>query len=346
MKGVFTVWMAALGLAAGAQKPGSYTAEDYINLYHEAAVNNMVLHRVPASITLSQGLFESGFGNSPLALNANNHFGIKCHDWTGDTYHHDDDAPQECFRKYPSVQDSYADHAQFLKTRKRYAKCFELELTDYRGWARELKAAGYATLPSYPEKIVGLIERFKLDRYDREALALIDGKKAPAETVVQKTETPKPEPEKPQITEPEKTPQPEKKPARRVQESNERVTLVEKPTERKTPARREVFRNNDIPYIVSRAGDSQTSLADEFDLAEWQIRRYNELGVNAPVPVDTRIYLAPKKDRNEQVDAHVVTEGENLGQIAQLHGIRKESLMEMNGLTVETLSVGQTLKLH
>ena len=347
MKGLFFALFLGTACVANAQTQTQLTAEDYIALYHEAAVINMVQHKVPASITLAQGLFESGFGNSPLAVNANNHFGIKCHEWTGDTYYHDDDAPQECFRKYANVQDSYADHAQFLKTRSRYSKCFLLELTDYKGWARELKAAGYATLPSYPEKIVGLIERFHLDQYDREALALM-GKNS-VDTV------PSPEKKPEAVTQtPEKKPEPEKQPERQPErkapkpaESTERVVVVEKQTER-APAssKRQVAENNGIPFVVSRAGDTQSSLADEFELAEWQIRRYNELAPNAPIVPGTRIYLAPKKDQNSQIDAHVVTEGESLEQIAQLHGIRKEALMEMNGLTVEILSVGQTLKLH
>lgn len=338
-------------LAVHAQTRANHTAEEYIALYHEAAVANMVQHRVPASITLAQGLFESAYGNSPLAVNANNHFGIKCHDWTGETYHHDDDAPQECFRKYPSVMDSYADHARFLKTRKRYAKCFELEITDYKGWARELKAAGYATLPTYPEKIVGIIERFKLDQYDRDALARMNLPQ-PQEQPKLPAKEPEKQPEIVQTPVPQKQPEqgeaaPVKKPVKPLdRETGARVTVVEKEQVSVLSATRPVEHNNGIPYIVARKGDTQASLADEFGLAEWQVRRYNELGVNAPILPDTRIYLAPKKDSNTEVDAHVVTEGENLAQIAQLHGIRKDSLREMNGLTGDMLSVGQTLKLH
>jgi len=321
-----------------AQTQTNYTADDYIAKYHDAAVANMVQHKVPASITLAQGLFESGNGNSPLALNANNHFGIKCHEWKGETYHHDDDAPQECFRKYASVQDSYADHAQFLKTRKRYAKCFELDITDYKGWARELKAAGYATLPTYPERIIGLIERYKLYRYDQEALALMGQKPA---------ENPQPE-NKPEPT-PTPTPEPQKKPERKPEKPAdkvpERVVVQEKPQE-PVKSKREVLENNGIPYITARKGDTQASLADEFELAEWQIRRYNDLSTSSEIAPGMRIYLAPKKDSNPGIDAHVVTEGENLIQIAQLHGIRKAALMEMNGLQAETVAVGQTLKLH
>ncbi len=122
---------------------------------------------VPASITLAQGMLESSNGNSTLAVNANNHFGIKCHsDWTGDTYHMDDDAVNECFRKYPSVLDSYRDHSKFLKNRTRYAALFLLEKTDYKGWAQGLKDAGYATNSKYPQLLVSLIERYSLQQYD------------------------------------------------------------------------------------------------------------------------------------------------------------------------------------
>lgn len=330
----FSTLLFSLAVCAQAQTKTNYTADDYIAMYHDAAIANMVQHRVPASITLAQGLFESGNGNSPLALNANNHFGIKCHEWTGETYHHDDDAPQECFRKYPTVQDSYADHARFLKTRQRYAKCFILEITDYKGWARELKAAGYATLSTYPERIIGLIERYKLYQYDQEALALMGQKPA---------ENPQPE-KKPEVT-PEPQKKPEKKPEKPANEIPERVAVQEKPKE-PVKSKRDVLVNNGIPYVMARKGDTQASLADEFELAEWQIRRYNDLSPSSEIPAGMRIYLAPKKDSNPEIDAHVVTEGESLNQIAQLHGIRKTALMEMNGLQAETVSVGQTLKLH
>jgi LysM repeat protein len=341
---LFSVILCLAFVGIYAQTKTNYTADDYIRMYNEAAVSNMVKHKVPASITLAQGLFESGFGNSPLATNANNHFGIKCHDWTGETYHHDDDAPQECFRKYPSVEDSYADHAKFLKTRSRYAKCFLLDVCDYKGWAKELKAAGYATLPTYPEKIIGLIERFKLYEYDKAALALIGTN--PSEQSLPQVQ---PEAIATKETEPKK--QPEKKEAKEIKaqekQTVERVVIQESTAERVKPAiQREVLENNGIPYVISREGDTQVSLADEMDMAEWQIRRYNDFKVSEPITPGTRIYLAPKKDSNPEIDTHVVTEGENLNNIAQLHGIRKMALMEINGLYAESISVGQILKLH
>lgn len=143
------------------------TTEDYIRLYKDASIENMKLKKIPASITLAQGILESGNGNSDLAVNANNHFGIKCHkEWNGATYFKDDDAPNECFRKYNSVLDSYKDHADFLTSRERYNALFSLDITDYKGWARGLKAAGYATNPNYADQLINLIEKYNLNAFD------------------------------------------------------------------------------------------------------------------------------------------------------------------------------------
>jgi LysM repeat protein len=309
-----------------------YTAEEYIEMYHEAAISNMVRHKVPASITLAQGLFESGFGNSPLAQNANNHFGIKCHDWQGETYYHDDDAPQECFRKYASVSDSYADHALFLKNRKRYSKCFELDITDYKGWARELKAAGYATLPTYAEKIISIIERFNLNKYDEKGLALIKGEKQQEHISASSTK-----PDEETVS------RPEKKSAEEV-----RRTPIKEKTDLQpiVSGSRKITENNGVPCIMARKGDTKASLSEEFDLAEWQIRRYNDLSPEDEITEGMIVYLAPKKDYHDEIDSHVVSEGESLSFIAQKHGLRKEALMEMNGLSAESVTAGQTLKLR
>ncbi len=145
------------------------TPADYIEKYKDDAVREMQMYKVPASVTLAQGMLESDNGNSALAVYANNHFGIKCHtDWTGDTYTADDDENNECFRKYASVYESFVDHSKFLKNRDRYAALFDLRVTDYKGWAKGLKAAGYATDPRYAERLVDIIERYKLYAYDRE----------------------------------------------------------------------------------------------------------------------------------------------------------------------------------
>ncbi len=143
------------------------STEQYIELYKEDAIKEMNRYGIPASITLAQGIIESGSGNSDLAKNANNHFGIKCHDWKGRGYYVDDDEKNECFRKYNSVYESFTDHSEFLKNRPRYSTLFELDITDYKGWAYGLKKAGYATNPQYPQILINLIEKFKLYEYDK-----------------------------------------------------------------------------------------------------------------------------------------------------------------------------------
>ena len=143
----------------------------YVDDFKEIAKNNMKTHGIPASITLAQGILESGAGKGKLAQSANNHFGIKCHTgWTGESVKHDDDAAQECFRKYQHPSESYRDHSLFLTSRPRYATLFKLDKGDYESWAKGLKVAGYATDVKYPDKLIGLIERFELYKYDNEVL--------------------------------------------------------------------------------------------------------------------------------------------------------------------------------
>lgn len=145
----------------------SYTSLQYIERFKAIAIQEMNLYGIPASITLAQGLYESGSGNSELAKNANNHFGIKCtSDWKGKSYYKDDDNKNDCFRVYDRPEDSFRDHSNFLK-RKNYAHLFELDKNDYQGWAYGLKAAGYATNPKYPQLLIGIIQKYNLDQYDR-----------------------------------------------------------------------------------------------------------------------------------------------------------------------------------
>jgi hypothetical protein len=144
------------------------TREEYIETYREEAIKEMLLNKIPASITLAQAIVETASGNSPLAQYANNHFGIKCHNgWKGFSFILDDDEKNECFRKYESVQESFEDHSRFLKTRRWYAPLFELKITDYKGWAYGLKKAGYATHPKYAEMLIQVIEENKLYELDQ-----------------------------------------------------------------------------------------------------------------------------------------------------------------------------------
>lgn len=142
--------------------------EAYIKQYRDIAVEEMKKYRIPASITLAQGLLESGAGQSSLARKSNNHFGIKCgSDWRGKTVRHDDDARRECFRAYKHPKDSYEDHSKFLANRPRYASLFKLKITDYKGWAKGLKKAGYATNPRYAQQLIDIIELYDLHKYDQ-----------------------------------------------------------------------------------------------------------------------------------------------------------------------------------
>lgn len=151
---------------AAPQNSYAYTVEKYIETYAPIAQDEMKLYHIPASITLAQGILESGAGNSELTRTANNHFGIKCHDWNGDKVYHDDDRRGECFRKYKYAKYSFRDHSLFLADRPRYAELFELDPEDYKGWAHGLRKAGYATDRHYPDKLIDLIEKYQLYRYD------------------------------------------------------------------------------------------------------------------------------------------------------------------------------------
>ena len=146
--------------------PKILNTEDYVKYYSNIAMDEMVQFGIPASITLAQGILESGAGKGRLAVQANNHFGIKCHDWNGKKIYHDDDEEQECFRKYDNPEYSYRDHSIFLTNRGRYSFLFDLKRDDYKQWAKGLKKAGYATDPKYPQKLIDLIERYELYKYD------------------------------------------------------------------------------------------------------------------------------------------------------------------------------------
>lgn len=150
-----------------AQMKWNQRYQTYINQYRDLAIEQMLKFKIPASITLAQGLLESGAGYSELATKGNNHFGIKCHGWTGRKTYHDDDEAQECFRAYNNVYESYEDHSLLLSRQPRYRSLFSLDGDDYRGWAHGLKKCGYATSPTYAQKLIGIIELYKLQQYDK-----------------------------------------------------------------------------------------------------------------------------------------------------------------------------------
>ena len=156
-----------LAIGSYAQSTWNSRYQQYIDQYKDCAIEQMLKWKVPASITLAQGLLESGAGRSELATRGNNHFGIKCHGWKGGTIYHDDDLRGECFRAYSTAFESFEDHSRFLAQRDRYKNLFRLKLTDYHGWANGLRAAGYATDPKYPQKLIDIIQLYKLYEYDK-----------------------------------------------------------------------------------------------------------------------------------------------------------------------------------
>jgi len=165
---IFLLFWAVAGSAMGYAQAIKWNQryQDYFDRYKDVAIEQMKLNRIPASITLAQGVLESGAGMSELARRANNHFGIKCAGWTGRKSYHDDDERNECFRAYDNVYQSYEDHSAFLTSSKRYSRLFQLKLTDYKGWAKGLKACGYATSPTYAKKLIEIIELYGLYKYD------------------------------------------------------------------------------------------------------------------------------------------------------------------------------------
>ena len=141
--------------------------QDYFDLYDDVAIEQMQKYGIPASITLAQGVLESGAGKSELARKGNNHFGIKCNGWSGRKTYHDDDEQGECFRAYKNAYESYVDHSVFLRNSARYSRLFQLKTTDYKGWAKGLKACGYATSPTYAHRLIDIIELYGLYKYDK-----------------------------------------------------------------------------------------------------------------------------------------------------------------------------------
>ncbi len=302
------------------------TVEEYISLYKDLAVKEMKNYRIPASITLAQGILESENGNSPLALEANNHFGIKCHkEWTGKTYIHDDDIKDECFRKYAKVEDSYRDHSEFLTTRDRYKSLFDLDITDYKGWAYGLKQAGYATNPRYPEILIRIIEEnglTELDKVGSWQLAVGSQNSKPV------TRNPQP------VT---RNPQP-------VTQHSELPAVFD--IAGRGGNDRVIFLNNGVRFILAREGDDCYKIAAEFGIYSYQIFNYNDLAWHDNISPGEKVYLLKKK-KTAKYDFHVVQPGETLYSIAQDYGIRLKALSRLNGRKeCDDVTEGEKLKLR
>ena len=286
------------------------TLNTYVSRYADLAMSEMRRTGVPASITLAQGIIESDYGRSRLAREANNHFGIKCHKgWTGKKIYHDDDRRNECFRKYRKVDESYRDHSDFLRQGSRYSFLFKLEQGNYKGWARGLKRAGYATNPGYASMLINMIKENELHVYDE---LVISGKKMEKKKVYADTG---------------------------INDEIDDYSFTEAPPVNSRDDNFVVSRSNRvkvrnrIEYIIVREGDTYKNVAEEFDLLRWELFRYNDLGEGADLSPGQLLYLQPKRNRAEVGnDFHIVSEGETMYSISQLYGIKLKSLYEKNNM--------------
>jgi LysM repeat protein len=299
---------------------------EYVQKYRDDAIRDMRKMGVPASITLAQGILESDAGNSELAREANNHFGIKCHkDWTGPFYIKDDDTKDECFRKYKTVLESFDDHGRFLRERPRYAFLFELDVTDYEGWAKGLKKAGYATNPRYAELLIRIIEENNLHQYDK------SGKRLPVGTN--------------EVSPVAKQTPPSSSPPTASKAVKRRKTSKTKPASPAKVSASNAVNSNQVPFVTAGKDDSWYSVAVAHQMRLWQILKYNDAEKNDVLNEGDIVYLKPKRGR-PAAQFHTVTGNENLRSIAQKHGVKLKQLIKLNKFE-ESVSVtpGQQIKL-
>ena len=277
----------------GQAAPSNNVYDSYAKKNAPLAQDQMRRYKIPASITLAQALLESGAGRGRLATVANNHFGIKCHDWKGASILQTDDAQDECFRKYDDPLDSFEDHSLFLTRGPRYRTLFDLDIRDYKGWAKGLQRTGYATDPGYANKLIKLIEDYQLYQYDN----LKKG----------------------------------------------RVVAVSEST-----FSHEVYRSNELIYVIARRGDTFESIAKEFDFNIKKLAGYNELPYEAPLSAGDVVYLEKKqKKAAEKYPAHEIQTGESMHSISQMYGIQMKYLYKINKKDKEYIPMeGDVLRLR
>ncbi|QGY46268.1 LysM peptidoglycan-binding domain-containing protein [Maribellus comscasis] len=268
---------------------------DYIAKYQMLAIEEMNRSGIPASITMAQACLESGDGNSELARKSNNHFGIKCKsNWKGKKVYHDDDAKNECFRKYKTVEESFVDHTDFLTNNARYSFLFQLDPTDYKSWARGLKKAGYATAGHYDKTLIKIIEDFKLFRLDYEISF---------EQIGAYRDNP-------------------------ITNQGISNTLTINPYRA-----HKVINMNNLDAVVAKEGDTYEIIAQEFDLRNWELYKFNDQP-KGYVPLENEvIYIENKKRKASRKDkVHRVETGETMHYISQMYGIKLKPLLRRNDM--------------
>ena len=340
--------LAALGLTMGlaAQKQNT-TYLAYLAQWKQTAVENQADYGIPASIIMAQALLESSAGQSELAVNANNHFGIKCtSEWFGGVYYYDDDSKGECFRQYNNAAESFKDHALFL-LRPRYATCFEIAVEDYEGWARRLKACGYATDPSYASKLVKIIEDYRLDTLAASQMSapevlndengdasLNDEPQTPNDTASQSNDAPA------DTLQVQKTKRPLK--AEVVQRTEPIAVITHDPDpEYVAPLTAKQERDsffmihpklkcNNTPYVLAREGDTYANVAFRLNVRERDLREYND-ALGRDLQAGDRIYLFYKKKTGDK-DYVWTSVGQSFWQLAQDEGVMLQALQQLNGI--------------
>ena len=324
----------------------------YINQYKDVAIEEMVRAGIPASITLAQGILESGCGKSPLSCKANNHFGIKCKDgWDGEKYYYDDDAPQECFRVYSNARESYSDHSDFLVTRARYASLFELKKDDYKGWAHGLKAAGYATNPKYGPLLITYIEDYGLYEFDKVGIAMREGK---TDTYTAQAKTAPKEEKKHEPT------------ATATKETKVETVIVEDVTTPKEKRHHEVpsmaeikkeqalekdsarkeYTINGLRALKANGKEDPFAVAYNYAIDYERILSFNDMSQGDSFKDGEYIYLQNKKAFGAEA-YYTVKPGETMRDVSQRHGIKLSSLLAKNGLQAnDQVYAGQSVNLQ
>jgi hypothetical protein len=299
--------------------PQRNTRQQYIDAMAQLAIQEMNEYHIPASITMAQACLESGDGNSTLAVEANNHFGIKCNSsWKGPSVRKDDETSNECFRKYNTAIESYRDHSKFLTGGMRYQFLFDYEIKDYRKWAYGLKKAGYATDPQYPERLIKIIEEFQLDKLD----------------AYYNSTTRYVRPERLESTSKSKT-------WRKGSTGIDNFSINPYVT-------RNVERRNGAKAFFAVEGDTYEQIAIEFSLKEWEIYKYNDVEKGAKPEVGSIVYIQSKRGKAPRGnDLHVLKEGESLWSVAQWYGVRLDALYRKNGMSKSDVpKVGQQISLR
>lgn len=300
----------ALTLSAAITAQVRQTREEYVEKYKSIAIAHMEKYGIPASITMAQGILESDSGNSKLARSSNNHFGIKCKkSWTGDRVYHDDDAKGECFRAYPSVEESYEDHAKFLDESPRYDSLFVYASDDYKSWARGLKACGYATAPDYAQRLVKIIETMKLYLLDKkDGTQIYSASKSAKENAEPWWEN-------------------------NMAISDEQVNPNAFRVTVNAHNGYSVYRTNGTYYVVAKEGDTFESLSTAFKISSKLLRKFNDVSKEAKLAKGDIVYIDPKKQSWQgDVIQHKVKEGENAYSLSQAYGVQLKSLIKLNKL--------------